>query len=75
MSSLAHEANPHEALLRECRLYRRMWETQQLLGDPAPPASRIVSVIALSDLTQSELGAFEAVAGPIERQDRRPVQD
>lgn len=50
--------NSHEALLRECGLYRRMWETQ-LLGEPAPPASRIESEIAVSDLTQPELGAFE----------------
>ena len=32
----------HEALLRECSLYRRMWETQ-LLADPAPTSSRDVA--------------------------------
>jgi len=50
--------SPHEALLRECGLYRRMWETQ-LLGDPAPTASRVESVIALLDLTQPGLEEFE----------------
>jgi len=50
--------NSHEALLRECGLYRRMWETQ-LLGEPTPTASRVESGIALSDLAQPGSEAFE----------------
>jgi ATP-binding cassette, subfamily B, bacterial MsbA len=48
--------NSHEALLRECDLYRRMWDTQ-LLGEPT--ASGVDAGIALSDLAQPGLEAFE----------------
>jgi ATP-binding cassette, subfamily B, bacterial MsbA len=48
--------NSHEALLRECDLYRRMWNTQ-LLGEPT--ASGVDAGITLSDLAQPGLEAFE----------------
>jgi subfamily B ATP-binding cassette protein MsbA len=48
--------NSHEALLRECGLYRRMWETQ-VLGEPT--ASRDESGIAMADLAQPGSEVFE----------------
>ena len=32
----------HDALLRHCRLYRQMWETQQL-GEPTAPAAEVLA--------------------------------
>jgi ABC-type multidrug transport system ATPase subunit len=58
---------PHEALLRDCGLYRRMWETQ-LLEDPTASRNATprpeqngqgATEIPVSDQTQPGLAAFE----------------
>jgi hypothetical protein len=41
----------HDALLRQCRLYRQMWETQQL-GEP-PRA--VTAPVTLEDRTADDL--------------------